>query len=517
MNDDQYNSPTVDDNDLAWWDDDDWTLGKERASVVVPKISGFLSMVGSVCIICEVLAEHRSHHPANCDNRRQQTQQVGQSEGSGGGLGAIHRVLLSLSVADLLSSFAWFLSRWPSPTSLENSYHDYWWGAHGSIGWCNFQGYIYHVGLTSSPSFNCILSLYYLLIVKYSWREHSILKLDKWLQPMVWIFATGTAILPIPLHLYNNSYELCWIEASPLECSQDDDDFICTRGNANHAWIYALAFSLFPPYICLMLSIVFMAMIYATVRKVEARNLRYGGISDNEMTRQRSKRVRNQAILYCGAFFLAQFPDIVSSCLYYTTGIWNHYSDLLVYGVFAPCQGLLNFIVFARQREHSMKTPLGRLLRFLLCCCRRRSDFSNSDGDGDDSSSSNWLISKILSGIFQRSEGEKSSENHDEELITAVSDNCTKGKQYKEQDSTDEELISKEFCLQEISTKTISITKTTNLDHSAKTVAILTLPNAGADPDPISDTIEDIETSPSRNQGRISAEEDESDSETFSC
>ena len=37
MNDDQYNSPTVDDNELAWWDDDDWTLGKERASVVVPK------------------------------------------------------------------------------------------------------------------------------------------------------------------------------------------------------------------------------------------------------------------------------------------------------------------------------------------------------------------------------------------------------------------------------------------------------------------------------------------------
>jgi hypothetical protein len=422
------------DNDVDYDNDDendDYPLQQQKAMALLPKFTSFLSLLGSACIICEVLADgrHKSSHSS------------------------INRILLSLSVSDTLFSMGWFLGVWPSP---RDSTSDYQWGAVGTTRSCTVQGVILQIGWTAGPLFNLTLSYYYLLIIRYSWRDEKLKTLDPWIQGTIWTLAVGLAIVPIPLKLYNNSWKVCWIDTYPLDCKGED----CQRGDEDTTWIYALLISsIFPSYLCMILSVVFMSVIYATVRKMENRNLRwsqlhppnnsnngpggpasssFGGAASvsshrstgtpvvaatdssataarkgggsatfnlrssstaaamresitsaavsvklamaaaaNEVTnssnpeqlriRARSRRVRSQALLFCGAFYFSFLPDAISTFMYLTTGTWYFWFDIFVYGICMPLQGLLNCLVFLRQREE-MKSSYGRLIRRIVCC-----------------------------------------------------------------------------------------------------------------------------------------------------
>ena len=108
-----------------------------------------------------------------------------------------NRLLIALSVADILSSFALFLSTWPIPknppisdyddTALSTgemsdtlsrwmaNYSSLWDKlfpyASGTIGSCNFQGFILQLGQLSSVLFTGSIALQYVFAVRLRWSK----------------------------------------------------------------------------------------------------------------------------------------------------------------------------------------------------------------------------------------------------------------------------------------------------------------------------------------------------------
>jgi hypothetical protein len=90
---------------------------------------------------------------------------------------------------------------------------------------------------------------------------------------------------------------------------------------------------------------------------------------------------------------------------------WDYWFDIFTYCVFLPSAGFLNFLVFSRNRK--MKSPEGRVLRYVLCFSACRDEASTAAG-----------VPVSKSSAFHRrhteSEGNKSSafqRRHQEETI----------------------------------------------------------------------------------------------------
>jgi hypothetical protein len=260
-------SGTVDDDEYSW-------LNERRmvAEALAPKIASALSLFGSTMILYELYLDWRQ---GNARDR------------------ATARILVSLSVADILFSMGYFLTTWPAPSDLTYIKFNV-----GNQATCTFQGFINQLGFVASPLFNVTLALFFTLRIRYRWADFQLRRLDAWMQGSIWTFALCCAIYPIPLGLYNNSWQTCWIDAYPMDCldSRYGDESDCTRGNT--AWAHALAFQ-FLPWVSVACALVFMGMIYATVRKVEHRNTRYAGsaVSGSPGTSAESSQIMSKSFL----------------------------------------------------------------------------------------------------------------------------------------------------------------------------------------------------------------------------
>jgi hypothetical protein len=170
-----------DEDDYYEEDDDDYVItAKDKASAILPKITSLLSILGSSCIIAEVVAEHK--------------------RGRGK---ATNRLLFSMSVSDIIFSTAWFFSTWAAPKDA-----DYIWNPVGTTATCEAQGFMVQLGWTATPLFNICLSWYYLLMVRYNWHEVRLKRLDPWVHGSIWALSLTLAIFPIPMDLYNNTWEV---------------------------------------------------------------------------------------------------------------------------------------------------------------------------------------------------------------------------------------------------------------------------------------------------------------------
>lgn len=126
--------------------------------------------------------------------------------------------------------------------------------------------------------------LYWPLMVRYNWRDHQLTKMEPWLHAIVWSMAAVIAVFPIPLQMYNFTDTMCWIAPSPLgfDDSRYGEEATCTRGE--NAWIFGIAFTVFPAWLCFAASIVLMAMIYHTVRNMENKVSVYATIATQPKT-----------------------------------------------------------------------------------------------------------------------------------------------------------------------------------------------------------------------------------------
>ena len=340
------------------------------AIIYVPKVASALSLLGSYCIIREVIGD------------------IGRGRST-----VISRVLLSMSIADILFSLGWFMTTWPAPKSLpylrETNY--------GNVATCEVQGFMLEVGGAASAYFYAFLALCYLLVVRYNYREQVLIVIERRGTVLCWSLAVIGATIPIPLGMYNFSWYVCWVQAHPLGCLESwqvgADEATCTRGD--NAFLYSIIVQVIPRWLCFLSCVVIMFMIFCSTRRLEIRNAAYGrgslvfdrdggtSVSSREgrlssffsmitprqeppvrVNRKRSRAVALQGILYCCAIFVAFSSDLISYMLSTAVGFWNETFDIVAY-FFTPLAGFLNFLIFIRTRN--MQTVEGKVLRMILC------------------------------------------------------------------------------------------------------------------------------------------------------
>ena len=212
----------------------------QRAIVIISRVTATLSVIGSTWIINEVLSDKKK---------------IGM---------VYHRLVLGASAFDFLTSFWLALGSVPMP---EGS----WYGAKGNFTTCEMQGFFIVLGGVP-PMYTAAISLYYLLSIRYGFREVHLYGLEKWVHILLAILFFTFASAGIPLHIYNPLVGVCAIAAHPFGCT-----FIpglkCERGERQrlYAWLFVFGWI----WLSIGISVLSLLLVYLTVNRTERRSSRF--------------------------------------------------------------------------------------------------------------------------------------------------------------------------------------------------------------------------------------------------
>jgi hypothetical protein len=116
-----------------------------------------------------------------------------------------HRLVAGIALVDLSTSLWLGLSTWPAPRSGDMVF------ASGTVATCRLQGFFIQFGISSSM-YNASLSLYYLLVVRYGWKEIKMKRVEPFLHGIPITWALCTAITALLLDLLGEANLWCWID-----------------------------------------------------------------------------------------------------------------------------------------------------------------------------------------------------------------------------------------------------------------------------------------------------------------
>jgi len=348
-----------------------WPGEQTELLMIIPKIPATLSLLGSICIIMEVLADHREKN------------------------GSVHqRLLLGMSSADVFFSLSWALTTWPSPK--EDTIMPF---AIGNTQTCTFQGTILQFGNVATPMYNAAIAFCYMLRIRYNWSDSRLRVIEPWIHTFILTVAATTSLMGIPLRLYNNTFFVCWISDYPVGCRQSytlgpGEESNCIRGD--NATLYVMAFLNVWLWSSFAVIIFSMHSMYAYVKSAERASIYYRRQSlirpvlkekraDAEASspqrlirRQRwvgekeiwsrmtkTRKLLSQALWYTLAYFFTEIPDSICTTLYYNFRYSSFWLLLITY-LLNPAQGFVNFMVFTRLRPQPLHYRASRLLESIL-------------------------------------------------------------------------------------------------------------------------------------------------------
>jgi hypothetical protein len=160
-------------------------------------------------------------------------------------------------------------------------------GAKGTQGTCTTQGFFIQLGYTSI-FYNVALSFYYLVTVRYSWREVQTRRYAKWFHiPLL----CGLALALTGIPFYGNSFLSCYLPPPPLA--------------KNNRIIVALSTA--PIATSILVATVNMLLVYAKVRKQDARANRWRMSARASSSSRASSNVLERAVFWQSVFYLGAF------------------------------------------------------------------------------------------------------------------------------------------------------------------------------------------------------------------
>lgn len=291
-----------------------------QVMTIVPKINGLLSMIGSLFIIYDILQTP--------SQRRKM----------------VNKIMIVLSIADVFYSlFTHILGTWLVPSGQV-------YGSMGNEATCTFQGSISEF-CGSTVYYNATLAASYLLMVRYEWSEHKLLKIQPVLLYLPFSICLISTIIPFFLDAYNYTGTwFCWIAPFPLECGEPGSEVECERGGT-YKFLF-LWLCMLPVAMSNIVIIGSMFMLYRTVKQQERAigDFQSGGDAKSG-GESNSKRVAMQGISFVGAFLITYFFYYIAGAIY-MMGIappkptWLY----LTVSFFLPLQGFFNLLVYIRPR-----------------------------------------------------------------------------------------------------------------------------------------------------------------------
>jgi len=217
-----------------------------NAALAVSIISGIISVIGSTTIIVVLL---RSPKRLTSTYRR---------------------LVFGMSCFDVLHSISYVASGLPSPQGATSPWAR---NAIGNITTCNIQGLAAYAGMMGSVLYDCMLSIYFVLVVVYSKREDIIQKrIEPFFHATATLVPVGAGIFLLVTKHFNEAGSICWISSFPGKCYTEDID--CTRG-AN-AYRYRWIFAGYPVLLVLVIVIGCMVRLSWSIGKQEIKMSKYG-------------------------------------------------------------------------------------------------------------------------------------------------------------------------------------------------------------------------------------------------
>ena len=216
-------------------------------------LGALLSLIGSGIIVCLILKRKKF-------------------KGS-----TYHRLLLSLSVSDILSSLGWLMAPVFVPSETSPRYL-----AIGNTTTCTVVGWLIQYGSAVSFS-NAALSVFYLATIKFGVRGSALIWRERVLIGFSHTFGVLSSTAPIPFKLYN---ELdigpgCWLSSFPIGC-ETNPDMECRETSPVLYWGYTIG--AFPILSSLVVVIVCNYIVYQTAKRLEVTNRRYSTIITSNIT-----------------------------------------------------------------------------------------------------------------------------------------------------------------------------------------------------------------------------------------
>jgi len=306
--------------------------GQRKALALIPKFTGGLSLLGSLFLSFDIIFRYDE---GNNSRRRGPQQRKINS--------IYHRIMLGLSIFDFIASFVNILSTWPTPSDQAGVVFL----ASGSTATCTAQGFFNEFGNITTPLYSASLCVWYLLYLKYGWKERDCRKIEYLFHVIPIAVGFGMAVVGLPLTLYNNSGYLCWYAPYPAGCSGDG----CTRGQMAgiFRWIhYGIVWSaiIFVTYA--------MSAIYLAVRRQENASSRHNIFSGPG--RSKSEAVAKQALLYVCALYIT-WAFTTATRISQTAFKHNSMVLLLLMCTFFPLQGFWNALIYFRPKHGASRTP----------------------------------------------------------------------------------------------------------------------------------------------------------------
>ena len=326
-------------------------IPSERQQITLalaPKFAASLSLLGSSYIIWDILLHKKKR-------QRRSSRHNNNISSSSSSITTYHRLLIGLSVCDLLMSAGLFTTTWPMP--VDTTKHVF--GAIGTVQTCEAVGFIEQAGV-AAVIYNASLSCYYLVRIRYGMAPHVIQsRLEPWMHAVPIVFGLTTMIASLQLDLYNSGLFDCWIAPFPQGCQESwrsaDGSTDCERGN--NASLYQWVFDVIPKWSCVLLVTINMWLVHRAVYRQEQstlkRTLRCAvaaaanpTLNNNNNFSQKptprvARRLARQSYLYVGALYLTYIPVIITRSTELISGV-VYYGMLLTISIFIPLQGFWN-------------------------------------------------------------------------------------------------------------------------------------------------------------------------------
>lgn len=260
-----------------------------------------------------------------------------------------HRIIFCLSITDIVTTvtltYAPMMNRSDTGTLF----------ALGSIATCECSGFFFQFFL-GTVFFNCILSIYFVRIVRYGHAVETVFVWEYLVLGMGFIFPLGVGMAGLAWDALNPSLLLgvCVFTNYPHYCVSSGEP--CQRG-PQHSYRYwfhdgTAIFLSFTGIVCTWL-------VYLTIRRQRGHSYSQHGV---QLQKKRTRAVAVQAIWYTMAFLPPLMTIILDAIVYavYVTPELEQASDLqnswvviaahFVSYLLFPLQGFLNGIVYVRPR-----------------------------------------------------------------------------------------------------------------------------------------------------------------------
>ena len=360
-------------------------ISQTKAGVILPTLTGGISFISSILVIYIVKKLSFPIPPSDLDDDSNHLAILIRNDSSSissntyistsiSSQGAYHRIVACISFADMISSLSIAITTIPMPKNFIQVYPGFSPGySYGSVATCEAQGFLYLLGVELSFSATSILSLYYLLTIRYDISDQTI---KTRLQPCALLIALGLsgfhAVSRLQDNLINPVPFVSWcVEGDyPYGC-REDDEVQCIRGEADPT---PKVFILLTLILGATIQVISMIMVVMTVHSRRNREICSSSVCEDDLGRRTTEDERIRATRQ-------DYPNdtmvVMKQCFFYFAAfIATHLftpqlssnSDSVILQVLVlvlkPLQGFFNAAIFIYHKVYMLRHVLGTEITF---------------------------------------------------------------------------------------------------------------------------------------------------------